>query len=109
MDVVYKEILDGRTLLEPRRPLCAHVGRYFNAMRNFFIDVSLHNGDLCLSFMGRERDTFKLAPYGDDSFFWFLTHNEAAALARYDGYGSDFFILKFGNCSGHGDNIDRLW
>lgn len=70
IDAVYKEVLDGRTLLEPRRPLRAYVGRYFNAMRNFFIDVSHHNGDLYLSFMGREKDTFKLASYGDNSFFF---------------------------------------
>lgn len=46
---------------------------------------------------------------GTIAFFLFLTQNEAAALARYDGYGSNFYILKFGNGSGHGDNVDRLW
>ena len=58
--------------------------------------------------MGRQKDTFKLATYGDDSLFWFLTHDEAARLARYDGYGDEFYILKFG-CVRDRDTIDTLW
>lgn len=109
MDSAHKELLDKRTRTEPCRALDAYVGRYYNAIENFFIDVSVRDDDLDLSFMGRDCDTFKLDTYGDDSFFWFLSHNEAVRLARNDGYGAEFYILKFGSASGKGGRIDSLW
>ncbi|KAH7237246.1 beta-lactamase/transpeptidase-like protein [Fusarium solani] len=90
---IHKGVVDGRTRSEPCRPLDSYVGRYFNRARNFLID----------------RDAFELKTYQDDSFFWFLTHNEAARLARYDGYGEDFYILRFGSVKGDDDVIDALW
>lgn len=109
MDGVYKEIMDGRTRSEPSKAPSTYAGRYLNAIKNFFIDVSLHDDGLYLSFMGRQRDTFKLEAHGDDSFFWFLTHDEAARLARYDGYGAEFFIIRFGSGGGDSSAIDTLW
>ncbi|KAL2689092.1 hypothetical protein Neosp_003144 [[Neocosmospora] mangrovei] len=107
---IQNELVDGRTRSEPCRPLESYAGRYFNAVRNFFIDIGLNDqGNLHISFMGRKRDTFELKTYQDDSFFWFLTHDEAARLARYDGYGQDFYILRFGSVKGDDDVVDVLW
>ncbi|KAI8722774.1 Beta-lactamase domain-containing protein [Fusarium sp. LHS14.1] len=107
---IQNELVDGRTRSEPCRPLESYVGRYFNAVKNFFIDVRLNDqGNLHISFMRRKRDTFQLKAYQDDSFFWFLTHDEAAGLARYDGYGPDFYILRFGSVKGDGNVVDALW
>ncbi|OAA43582.1 Beta-lactamase/transpeptidase-like protein [Cordyceps fumosorosea ARSEF 2679] len=109
MESVHTGLLRGRKLLQPRQPLRVYTGRYFNAAQNFFIEISLVENDLYLAFMGREKDTFKLVTYGDDSFFWFLTHDEAAALARYDGYGEDFYIIRFGAANGQQGTMDTLW
>ncbi|MBE3042644.1 serine hydrolase [Candidatus Bathyarchaeota archaeon] len=109
METVYEKLMNGKSRSGPSRALNAYVGRYFNAVQNFFIDVSLDEGDLYLSFMGRKKDTFKLETYGHDSLFWFLSHDEAARLARYDGYGDEFYILKFCCVSGDRDTIDTLW
>ncbi|KAI8680719.1 Beta-lactamase domain-containing protein [Fusarium sp. Ph1] len=110
VESIHKGLVDGRTRSEPCRPLDSYVGRYFNKVKNFFIDVALNDqGNLHISFMERKRDTFELKTYQDDSFFWFLTHNEAARLARYDGYGEDFYILRFGSVKGDDDVIDALW
>lgn len=110
MDCIHKELVDGRSRTEPSRPLDSYVGRYFNKVQNFFINVGRDGeGRLYVSFMGRKPDTFDLTTYQDDSFFWFLTHDEAAKLARYDGYGGDFYILNFRSSSGEKDVIDALW
>lgn len=109
MDGVYKNLMDGRTRSKPSRTPRTYTGKYFNAVENFFIDIFLQEDSLYLSFMGRERDTFMLEAYGDDSFFWFLTHDEAARLARDDGYGTEFYILRFGSVGGDSNVIDTLW
>ncbi|RMI99773.1 hypothetical protein CDV36_015966 [Fusarium kuroshium] len=107
---IHKRLIDGQTRSKPCRPLDSYVGRYFNAVKNFFIDIGLNEeGNLYLSFMGRKRDTFELTTYQDDRFFWFLTHDEAAKLARYDGYGEDFYILNFRSSNRDKDVIDTLW
>ncbi|CAG9986862.1 unnamed protein product [Clonostachys byssicola] len=106
---IHKQLLDGRTRTDPSKPLDTYIGRYFNAVQVFFIDIFLRDNHLYLSFMGREKDTFELAPYGDDSFFWFLTHDEAARLARDSGYGPEFYILKFGATDVDSNSIDTLW
>ncbi|RSL61405.1 hypothetical protein CEP53_005110 [Fusarium sp. AF-6] len=107
---IQRGLVDGRTRSEPCRPRHSYVGRYFNAVKNFFIDIGLNEeGKLYLSFMGKKRDTFELTTYQDDSFFWFLTHDEAAKLARYDGYGEDFYILSFRSTSRDKAVIDGLW
>lgn len=92
MKDVYNQLIDGRTRSEPSRVLDSYVGRYFNSVEKFFIEVLIRNHELHLGFLGREKDTFKLRVYGNDSFFWFLTHDAAARLARYDGYGDEFTL-----------------
>ncbi|KAF4982983.1 hypothetical protein FZEAL_1503 [Fusarium zealandicum] len=109
MDHIHKRLIDGITRSDPCKPLDSYVGRYFNAVNNFFIDISVNDGDLYVSFMGRKNDTFKLATYQDDSFFWFLSHDEAARLARYDGYGDEFYVLRFGSLGEDRETIDTLW
>lgn len=109
VESIHKGLFDGQTRSQPCRPLDSYVGRYFNKVKNFFIDIGLdEEGNLYVSFMGRKRDTFELTTYQDDSFFWFLTHDEAARLARYDGYGEDFYVLRFSSVKGD-DVIDALW
>ncbi|KAJ4182305.1 hypothetical protein NW767_013886 [Fusarium falciforme] len=106
---IHKGLVDGQTRSEPCRPLDSYVGCYFNAVKNLFIDIGLDKeGNLYVSFMGRKRDTFELTTYQDDSFFWFLTHDEAAKLARYDGHRENFYILSFRCASGDKEVIDAL-
>ncbi|KAI8414128.1 hypothetical protein FOFC_07419 [Fusarium oxysporum] len=92
------------------KPLDAYIGKYYNAAKNFFIDILEAEDDaLYVSFMGRKDYTFKLEPYQDDSFFWFLGHDEAARLARYDGYGEEFYMVRFGNVDDKDGPLNTLW
>ncbi|KAM0415876.1 hypothetical protein ACHAPT_013187 [Fusarium lateritium] len=110
MDGIHKGLIDGQTRSDPCRPLDSYVGRYYNSIKNFFIDIGLNKeGNLRVSFMGREKDAFELTTYQDDSFFWFLTHDEGARLARYDGYAEDFYILWFRSTGGETGVVDALW
>lgn len=87
-----------------------YIGSYSNAIENFFIEIG-YNDDktsLQVAYMGRDADTFKLMPYQNDSFFWTLTHDESARLARDPTFPADYHILKFGSMT-NGSDISCLW
>ncbi|EWZ43331.1 beta-lactamase/transpeptidase-like protein [Fusarium oxysporum Fo47] len=110
MDAIHKRLIEGCTRSKPIKPLDAYIGKYYNAAKNFFIDILEAEDDvLYVSFMGRKDYTFKLEPYQDDSFFWFLGHDEAARLARYDGYGEEFYMVRFGNAGDKDGPLNTLW
>ncbi|KAF5667725.1 beta-lactamase transpeptidase [Fusarium denticulatum] len=110
MDGIHKQLIKGRTRSKPLKPLDAYTGKYYNAAKNFFIDIlEVEDDALYVSFMGRKDDTFKLDSYQDDSFFWFLGHDEAARLARYDGYGEEFYIVRFSSAGDKDGPLDTLW
>ncbi|EHK16215.1 uncharacterized protein TRIVIDRAFT_196045 [Trichoderma virens Gv29-8] len=92
---VHSTLIAGKTVDQPTRAIKAYTGRYYNTIRNFFIDVNEVNGKLQVAYMGSPHDTFDLIPYQTDSFFWWLDFNESAKRARLPGYPKEFFILKF--------------
>lgn len=44
--------------------------------------------------MGRKIDTFDLIPYQEDSFYWGLTYDETAKLARDPSLPAEFHVLN---------------
>jgi CubicO group peptidase (beta-lactamase class C family) len=93
---IKKRLLSERTVLEPAHPLRFYTGRYENSIGNFYIDIIQQDEKLQVSFMGRANDTFDLHTYRQDSFFWMLTHNDNARLARFPSFPKSYYILKFG-------------
>lgn len=92
---IKKALLEGKTVSTPSRPLTAYVGRYYNSIGNFFIEIKLSHQGLQVAYMGSEEDAFYLEPYQDDSFFWWLNYDEMAKRARLPQYPKDYFIIKF--------------
>ncbi|CAG8430148.1 unnamed protein product [Penicillium salamii] len=92
------------------RPLGDHAGKYFNAAGNFFIEIrySRDKTSLQVAYMGRKADTFALLPYQEDSFYWTLTHDESAKLAREPNFPMAYHIIKFGS-DVNGTSVSCLW
>ncbi|KAJ5509022.1 beta-lactamase/transpeptidase-like protein [Penicillium freii] len=96
---INKSLAAGRTIETPSRPLEVYVGKYFNGARNFFIEIgySKDKTSLQAAYMGRKADTFALLPYQEDSFYWTLTYDESAKLAREPIFPIEYHIIKFGS------------
>ncbi|KAK4205568.1 putative D-aminoacylase [Triangularia verruculosa] len=97
MSNVEKELIRHRTVYQPLHPLSEYVGKYYNLIGNFFIEIQELNGGLAISFMGTDRDRFDLEPYQCNSFFWVASHDEMAQRARYTTSPKEFYIIKFGH------------
>lgn len=96
LDNVHKALLDEKTASRPSRPLTAYIGRYYNAIGNFFIEIKTSDKGLQVAYMGNYQDTFDLEPYQDDSFFWWLDYDGMAKRARLPQYPKEYFIIRFG-------------
>ncbi|CAG8364546.1 unnamed protein product [Penicillium salamii] len=106
---INQRLVAGRTVKKPSRPLDAYIGKYFNAAGNFFIQIryTKDKKGLEVAYMGRNADAFRLFPYQRDSFFWTLTHDESAKLAREFVFPIEYHIIKFD--SQNGSNVSCLW
>ncbi|RYP42730.1 hypothetical protein DL768_010278 [Monosporascus sp. mg162] len=93
---VHKSLIDGKTTHKPTRAFRAYIGRYYNAIGNFFIEIKQAGDKLQVAYLGADHDTFDLEPYQPDSFFWWLDYDESAKRARLPGHPKEYFILKFG-------------
>jgi len=93
------ERLEGsREVDAPIRPLESYIGRYYNSLGNFFIDIrrgGSGSDSLSISFMGNVADTFGLVPYKADKFFWHLTHDECVSRGRLPDFPDDYYIVSF--------------
>jgi CubicO group peptidase (beta-lactamase class C family) len=100
----------GRTVERPTRPLREYVGRYVNAVGNFFVQIQWNadKSGIEVAYMGRRADTFELVPYREDSFYWSLTYDETVKLARDPAPPEEYHILWFGSDGGR-SGIDCLW
>ena len=66
------------------RPLHEYTGRYFNAIKNFFIEVELEDdGTLRLAFQGLESDRYVLRHYHYDTFVWNPDYDEFARRGHF--------------------------
>ncbi|KAK9849602.1 hypothetical protein MYU51_014219 [Penicillium brevicompactum] len=107
---INESLAAGRTIETPSRPLEDYVGKYFNEAGNFFIKIgySKDRTGLQIAYMGRKADTFHLLPYQEDSFYWTLTHDESAKLAREPIFPMEYHITKFGS-EMNGTGVSCLW
>ncbi|RFU30828.1 hypothetical protein B7463_g5473, partial [Scytalidium lignicola] len=79
------------------RELSNYVGRYFNEIKNYYIEVFLEGESLKFSLQGSVLDTYELRHYHYDAFEWLLTWDQMAARGRVvQLYGTQFYVLFFG-------------
>ncbi|KAI9795225.1 MAG: hypothetical protein M1833_007307 [Piccolia ochrophora] len=92
----------------PSLSLDAYRGRYFNPIKNFFIEVSLQEDSLRMNFQGLSSQSHSLRHYHYDTFTWQMTHNEAAKRARLMvSQPPEYYLLRFGTTND--GTVDRLY
>ncbi|KAF5600689.1 beta-lactamase transpeptidase [Fusarium pseudoanthophilum] len=88
--------------------LKAYTGRYWNALHNFHIDVSIRNSHLYMTFQGIGNETYELKHYYHHSWTWNVSHNETAKLGRYPNRPWISYIIEF-DCGEHEEAQALLW
>lgn len=117
MSAVKAELLQHKTVDTPIHPLEAYVGKYYNSIGSYFIEIrKTAAGGLRLLFMGSDSDGFDLEPYQHSSFFWWMPHDELARRARYTDRSKEYYIIEFDNsndeeppCTASMPRINSLW
>jgi CubicO group peptidase (beta-lactamase class C family) len=108
---VRKELDDKRVPDTKARPLAEYQGRYWNNLRNFFIDVEQqHESDggsrLVMTVNGLAGQAYKLEHYNFDTFSWLMSYDEMVRRARVLFYGPEYFLVEFRSSKGAG--VDEL-
>jgi hypothetical protein len=63
----------AKSLGKSTRPLSQYMGRYYNRVGNFFIEVTGNADELAFSFQGRATQSHPLEVFGEDAFCWPLS------------------------------------
>lgn len=86
----------------------AYTGRYWNALHNFRIDVSVLDGRLYMTFQGIVNETYELKHYHHHSWTWNASHNETAKQGRYPTRPWISYIIEF-DCGENKEAQVLLW
>lgn len=79
-------------------PLSTYVGRYWNQLHNFVLDINLHSKHedvLKMAFQGLEAQTYDLRHLADDTFEWSLTLDEEAIRGRFHNWQPGYYMIAF--------------
>lgn len=77
------------------KPLQSYIGRYYNSIRNFFLEIRLQQDSLHLSFQGRDSQVWKMRHLHYDTFIWLMTRDESISRARFSYAPKDSYKLEF--------------
>jgi CubicO group peptidase (beta-lactamase class C family) len=78
--------------------LHSYTGRYYNSIRNFFLDVYVNDEEKLLhfSFQGlRDHQSWPLKHYHYDTFSWLMSRNECVKRARFAVATEGLYLFKF--------------
>lgn len=84
-----------------------YVGKYFNSLKNMFIEVQLKDGRLSIAFQGLASDRWALEHYEHDIFAWLPPFNDLAGSGREALHPAEYFTMKF--VASNGGKIDSLY
>ncbi|KAK4237964.1 beta-lactamase/transpeptidase-like protein [Achaetomium macrosporum] len=107
----------GAALLSRRRPgrkpsraLEAYAGVYWNYMRTFSIEILADGRKLRMRLQRRASEEFWLSHYEDDTFSWWMPHDEIMRRGRYVGYGPKHYLISFSvPVTGEVDSLRWAW
>jgi CubicO group peptidase (beta-lactamase class C family) len=89
------------------KPLSSYIGRYWNDIKNFSIDILERDGNLYMRFQGLDSQTHSLQHYHHDTFSWLMTYDEIAKRARSAiFYSATFYLIDF--IASTGTTVDQL-
>lgn len=103
-----KELEARREPNTPHKPLIAYVGKYYNIIGDWCIDVYEDRG-LKMCFQGQRDESYWLDHLRYDEFSWLLTRNEDVHRGRFPVVNLDFYILTFRNVNDAGYTDQLIW
>lgn len=106
MHKVERALEKERILGTNPRPLERYEGRYFNRIKNWFIDIKVTDGQLYLEFLGRADERYQLRHYHYDTFAWNISYDATVKRAQYIRT-HEYYRLEFEATSDVG-GISRL-
>ncbi|KAI0099045.1 beta-lactamase/transpeptidase-like protein [Nemania sp. FL0031] len=78
------------------RPLPEYAGRYYNAVGNWFIEVTQDADILAFSFQGRPNQRHRLEVSGQDTFCWPLSEEQSRRCRRWPDLDVAMYVFYFG-------------
>ncbi|MCJ1246225.1 hypothetical protein MMC30_003431 [Trapelia coarctata] len=90
------------------QPVKAYTGKYYNAIRNWFVEIEAVDNCLEFKFQGLSNQTHKLSHYHYDTFSWLLTAHESIERGRWPDLTASVYLFEFG-AGRHGDITTLKW
>ena len=89
-------------------PLAAYTGRYYNAIGNWFVEITSDIDGLSLAFQGRQTQVHRLRVHGEDRFEWLLSEEASRAAARFAYFEVPTYVFRFER-DAHGHVTKLYW
>ncbi|VUC31680.1 unnamed protein product [Clonostachys rosea] len=83
MEKVQKQLNEQQIHGTKPQPLATYAGRYFNQIKNWFIDILVKDDNIYLEFLGRGDERFQMHHYHYDTFTWNMSYDETVKRAQY--------------------------
>ena len=86
----------------------AYVGKYYNEIGDFHIEIarSQHSKGLQLAFQGLDSQIWEMKHYHHDSFIWLMSRDEAVKRARFPYSPEKLYRLDF--CTKENGEVNSL-
>lgn len=98
MDKLKEQLESERKSGTSPNPATAYIGRYYNAIGNFCIEILEDREDqkLKMRLQDMEVETYALQHYYDDKFLWWMSYDEVARRGRYiTDFSAEYYVLDF--------------
>ncbi|KAK4208062.1 hypothetical protein QBC37DRAFT_444141 [Rhypophila decipiens] len=77
----FRAELHNKTIICPK-PLGAYVGKYYNEVKTFYMDISIKDKELWLNLQGNAVENYRLKHHNGDEFSWHMPRNEQVRRGR---------------------------
>jgi CubicO group peptidase (beta-lactamase class C family) len=91
------------------RDVLAYTDRYFNSAANWFMEIYITDGALCMCFQGDKSQSYILQHYHDDFFSYPLTQLENARRGRFPVSDPDLFLLESESATRETNFVGMRW
>lgn len=86
-----KDRIPGTTM----KPAQSYVGRYFNSVGTFYLEIFEEESSLYLAFAGRREDKHRLAHYHHNTLSWEMTYADCKRFETWPVTDGNLYLLEF--------------
>lgn len=103
-----KELAENQIPNTPVRPFSDYVGKYYNVIGDYHLEIFVQDGTLNLRFQKKRHFAYKLTHYHYDKFSWLLTHDENVRTGRFPITRASFYLIEFRSSGDDPMKIDSV-